>query len=163
MGRRQFPWRLLPRSDGGKFLGWMLGSFLVVAAVNGALVWYALSTFSGLSTEEPYEKGLAYNQALAQEAAQKKLGWQVHATYENGHVVAAFVDRAGRPLDRLKVTVAFVRPTRAGFDRTATLGWSGNGRYQGDVALPLPGVWDLEMIGDGAAGHYQYLQRIFVK
>lgn len=163
MGHRPLFGRLVPKSEGGKFLAWMLSAFLVVATVNGIMVWYALSTFSGLTDRNYYEDGVSYNQTLARMAAQKALDWTVSATYEKGHLLASFKDRTGQPLDRLTVTAVFRRPTREGFDRRVTLDWAGNGRYKADIALPLQGVWDLEVNGEGAAGHYQYLQRLFAQ
>ncbi len=67
------------RLTGAKFLAILLGSFAVVASVNGTMVYYALSTFSGEVDPHPYEHGLAYNRDIAAAEAQDARHWQVAA------------------------------------------------------------------------------------
>lgn len=50
--------------------------FGVVFAVNGIMVFMALSSWSGLSTDHPYERGLRYNKTLEAMAQRDALGWQ---------------------------------------------------------------------------------------
>ena len=45
-------------------------------AVNGAMIWIALSSWTGLATNQPYDKGLTYNRNLEAAARQAALGWQ---------------------------------------------------------------------------------------
>ena len=49
----------------------MVAGFVVVVAVNAVMLTLALGTFNGLSTDGAYDRGLAYNQTLAAEAAQQ--------------------------------------------------------------------------------------------
>ena len=66
--------------------GWIpmifVGGFLVIAAVNGVMIWLAVDTFTGIATERHYEKGLAYNQALAAAEVQAALGWTAETAFE---------------------------------------------------------------------------------
>jgi nitrogen fixation protein FixH len=50
---------------GGHVLGAFLGFFATVFVVNGALIYSAISTYSGLVANEPYRKGLQYNERIA--------------------------------------------------------------------------------------------------
>ena len=50
---------------GRKFLALLLGLFLVVAAVNGLMIWYALSSWTGLVSDSAYEDGLGFDRVLA--------------------------------------------------------------------------------------------------
>ncbi|MCW8952841.1 MAG: FixH family protein, partial [Rhodospirillales bacterium] len=38
-----------------------VGGMTIVVIVNGIMIYFALSTFTGLETRNHYEKGLAYN------------------------------------------------------------------------------------------------------
>ena len=48
-----------PRQPGWWYPWIFVGGMLVVIAVNGVLITMAVSTFSGIETEEHYRKGLA--------------------------------------------------------------------------------------------------------
>ncbi|NOZ41657.1 MAG: hypothetical protein GXP02_00585, partial [Alphaproteobacteria bacterium] len=62
---------------GKKALMWVVGFFIVIFIINGLMVFFALSTFGGLETRNPYFKGLYYNRQLAAAAAQEKSGWKI--------------------------------------------------------------------------------------
>ena len=49
---------------------------------NGAMIWLAFATWTGLETEGAYQKGLAYNRTLEEAEAQAALGWQVDLELE---------------------------------------------------------------------------------
>ena len=54
----------------------MLAFFGVVFAVNGALIYFAVESWSGLSTERPFEAGRDHDRTLAQAEVQAALGWR---------------------------------------------------------------------------------------
>jgi nitrogen fixation protein FixH len=49
---------------GRKVLVAMVSFFAVVTAVDGIMIYQAISTFGGLETKDAYRKGLSYNQVL---------------------------------------------------------------------------------------------------
>jgi len=145
-----------------------IAGFLVVIAVNGALIFFAEDTFSGLETDNAYERGLDYNQALAGEAAQERLGW--HAEAAISEVADArrtlrvqLSDRDGKVLDGLALEAYLVRPSNAGMDLTLTLRSAGNGAYAAEFTLPAPGQWDLRLVAHRGEVAWQHSQRLFVK
>lgn len=146
--------------------------FGVVLAVNGTLAYFATTTFTGLSTDNAYEKGRLYNQNLALAKAQDAMGWSVDSkivpasTLDAAKVDIAITyrDRDGKPVDGLTVTAAMVRPTIAGYDHEEPLpALDRPGTYGGVFALPLAGVWDVDVaaVGDGGIA-YQHAQRIVI-
>ncbi|MEW5729006.1 MAG: FixH family protein [Pseudomonadota bacterium] len=146
-----------------------VGAFLVVIGVNGALAWFATSTFTGLETEGAYEKGLAYNQNLALAKAQAELGWTVDTTVEpvagEGARVAvtlAYRDRDGRPVNDLDIRGRVIRPTAKGLDHDVAFPAKGEGLYGATLDLPLNGVWDIEVAAVGKAASYQHAKRFVV-
>lgn len=148
-----------------------VGAFGVVLAVNAALAYFATSTFTGLSTDNAYEKGRLYNQSLAAAKAQDDMGWQVvtkvtpasTAERPQAEIVISYRDRGGQPVEGLAVQAAMVRPTAAGHDHRLTLPPLGDGRYGGVFPLPLAGVWDMNVRAQGADGvTYQHAQRFVI-
>ncbi len=146
-----------------------LGFFGLVAAVNASMIFLAVSTFSGLETENAYVRGLAYNETLRAAERQAARGWTVsfdQRQLDSQRIMleARFLDRAGLPLDGLEVAVGFTRPTHQGHDLDLELAALGTGRYQGEAVLPLPGQWDLHIraLRDGEA-LYTREQRLWLR
>lgn len=56
---------------GRKFLLGLILFFLAVATVDGYFVYKALSTHTGVVVDKPYERGLKYNEIIAEAKRQK--------------------------------------------------------------------------------------------
>ncbi|MBB4265633.1 FixH family protein [Roseospira visakhapatnamensis] len=140
--------------------GWWIpytfvGGFAVVLVANLALLYFATTTFSGLTTRQAYVEGLAYNDRVAEDQAQAALGWTLDVALSSevtplpdaaGRAATLRVtaeDAGGRPLDGLVITALVRRPTQQGLDQTVTLAPVGPGAYRIHLTLPKPGVWDL--------------------
>lgn len=147
-----------------------VGGFLVVVAVNASMAYFATSTFSGISTDGAYQKGLAYNQNLAMARAQEALGWKVYtkvtpvtdAQAIKANIAVSYLDRNGKPVEGLEVRARLVRPTAKGYDHELTLAPLGNGQYGGMFPLPLNGVWDMDMVATGPDVAYEHAQRFVI-
>ncbi|MBI5165328.1 MAG: FixH family protein [Magnetospirillum sp.] len=145
-----------------------VGVFGVVLAVNGALAYFATTTFTGLETEQAYDKGLAYNRNLAAAKAQQEMGWAVEAAFAplsptRVDITVTYRDRTGQPVDGLDVKAQMLRPTTAGYDHQVVLPAKGAGTYGAVIDLPLTGVWDMDAVASGTAGTYQLTQRFVAK
>ncbi|MFQ5468128.1 MAG: FixH family protein [Kiloniellaceae bacterium] len=147
----------------------VLAFFAVVFAANGAFVYLALDSWSGLSTENPYERGIAYNETLAAAAAQKALGWRARLGFTDlgagrGRIEIAFADQRGAPLDTLEVSGTIRRPTHEGLDRAVSLAWTGPGRYAVELAFPKSGQWDVRLVARGRGDRrFEIEDRIWLK
>lgn len=161
--------RAEPPPRWSRFIPWMfVGAFAVIIAVNGALVYFAQSSFSGLETEHAYERGLKYNQTLEAAAAQDQLGWRGEITLDpaaNGQYELAvqFADRQARPIDGLRVDAHVRRPSNADMDQDVTLRHMGGGRYAAEIALPALGQWDVRIVAHDGDASWQESKRLFVK
>ncbi len=109
------------RPDGWWYPWIFVAGFLVVIAVNGTMLFFATSTFSGLSVERAFERGNAYNAEIAAERAQAARGFDfdVVLAARGGGVYAAEIalplkgqweakliaERAGEPPFRLRQRV----------------------------------------------------------
>lgn len=135
----------------------MLAFLGLVIAVNGVLVFFAVDSWSGLTTERPFEAGRDHDRELDRAAAQAALGWSSVVTLDpdsgGGQVVeVALTDAAGAPIPGLQVEVALSRPARDDLDRRMALRETAAGRYRAVVTLPLPGRWYAEIRARDADG-----------
>lgn len=157
-----------PRQDTlrDKLIPWYIVAFMaVVVAVNGVMVYFALSSYTGLQTEGHYSKGLEYNKVIAAERVEQALGWDVTLQFEQtgalrGRITAEARDAAGAPLDGAIVTARLIRPTQAGHDVELALAPETGGIYATEVALPLPGQWDIQTQIKHPSGTYRTVRRI---
>jgi nitrogen fixation protein FixH len=162
--RRPGPRRLLPHWVPMVFIA----GFMVVIGVNGTLIYFAQGTFSGLDTASPYERGLDYNNTLAAEAAQERLGWGYQASITGGSGTERTLriqlsDREGRPLNDLHLQAYLIRPSSQNLDLTIALKPTGDGSYTAVFALPAPGQWDLRVVARSQDASWQHSERLFVK
>ena len=89
---------------GAHVLATLLTFFGVVFAVNGVLVFEALKTHSGVVAQEPYRKGLAYNERIAADELQSALGWKADLGFGSvGQLTLNILDRENRPLSALLI------------------------------------------------------------
>ena len=129
--------------------------FGVIFAVNGAMIYAALSTLTGTDTDSAYQAGLQYEQEVAQAEAQDGRHWQVDAkltaSAAGEQVDLSARDAVGQPLGGMDAFVTFERPTDRRLDRSVTLVEDGAGRFHGSAAL-ASGQWDIviELTRNGA-------------
>jgi nitrogen fixation protein FixH len=116
----------------GRWIPWVfVGGMTLVVVVNGLLVWFALSTFTGVTVTRAYERGRGYDQVLAEAARQDALGWRGDITLEAGVLRVVMQNDAQQPL---------------------------HGRLEGVLQRPLEGV---EVpLGFGATGHGRFAARL---
>ena len=154
----------------GRAYPWIfVAAFLGIIAVNGTMVAFAVSTFSGVETPKHYAEGLAYNQVLDAARAQAALGWRIDlhaapvATDGDARELELSVtaqDRTGQALDDVQVRALIVRPTRSGLDRDLPLLRVGPGRYRAAATLPQPGAWDIRLVVNRGDQHWQSVKRL---
>jgi nitrogen fixation protein FixH len=138
----------MPRRS--RWIPWVfVGGFLLVVAVNAALIFFAVNSFTGLTTTEPYTKGLRFNDQIREAEVYERLGWHVAARFSpvearRGTIEVKLTDRNGAALTGAEVSVEFSRPVEKDRDFTLTLRSHGGGRYSADAEFPLAGIWDVK-------------------
>ena len=93
-----------------------VGFFVVVFGANAAMVAFALTTWTGVETDHPYEDGNAYQKILDAEHRQAELGWKVDLDFQaknrdHAAVTVTMLERDSAPIRRAAVHVRFLRPT----------------------------------------------------
>ncbi len=155
--------------EGRHVLYMLLGFFGFMFAVNGVFVYFALSSFSGLSTEDAYKKVLNYNAALAEQEAQTARGWKaaldvVNETDGRVAISLTLVDRDGKAVDIRSAKGVLRRPAISGQDIEVVLMQKG-GSAETTLSLPALGNWDLNLV-IGAGDYetpYRVEKRLWVK
>ena len=152
----------------GRHVLMLLSAFFgVMFIVNGIFVYFAIATFSGGDTSNPYQKGLHYNDALQADARQAERGWRTDVGYDAnaGQLRVSLLDKAAAPLSGLHVAVRLSRPATSKDDRHIRLKEVSPGIYEADVGL-APGLWVIEMASreadEGRGSSYRLKQRLYI-
>jgi nitrogen fixation protein FixH len=143
--------------------GWRVWWYFVaffgfIAAVNAAMVALAIRTHSGVVTEHPYEKGLAYNEVVQAEEKQEALGWKGSIEYKNGVLIFTLHNQHNIRINLEKMTATITRPTQQGMDFTVELKGA-----ETPVSFPAVGLWEVRIDAVHEGVHYQQSKRIVVQ
>lgn len=153
------------RHDGRVVLWWVLGFFLTFMVVDAVMVTVAVTTQTGTVTDQPYEKGLAYNKTISAAREQEKLGWRATFSYDAklGAVQVRLVDRVGAMIDGAQVSAQILRRVHDGDDRALSLVEKGTGVYMAVLDTPLArGVWMAEFHVTKDSKDYQFTEQFMV-
>jgi nitrogen fixation protein FixH len=162
----------MQRSDDarrGHWIPWAFVAFFgIVLAANGAMIWFAFQSWTGLETGSAYQRGLAYNRTLETVRQQAALGWKVGFSFEQAGERQAMIeltlqDRHGDLLESADVRATIVRPTHAGYDFVQTLAHRTAGRYQALLDLPLPGQWEIRVVAAEGGDAYRLTERVYLR
>lgn len=149
-----------------RYIPWLfVGGFALVVAVNAIMISFAVGSFAGLYTQKPRDRGLRYNQVLADQQRRDALGWRVEAAWrpESRRLEIAVFDSGGRPLAPARLTAELVRPVEKRPPVGVALGVTDVGRFAGYVDLPERGNWDLDIVVERDDERYALTRRMFLK
>src|SRR5512139_961206 len=149
-----------------RYIPWLfVAGFAVVIAVNAIMIWFAVGSFSGLYTPAPRERGLHYNEIVAEQKARDALGWRVGAAWraEVGRLEISVADAAGQPLAGARITAELIRPVEKRPPVAVELAAIESGRFAGFVNLPERGNWDLDIVVERGGDRYAMTRRMFLK
>ena len=132
---------------GWKVLLYLVGFFGVVFAVNGVMVYEALSTLTGVDTDSAYQAGRMYENDVEMARAQEARRWRIDAKVTPSadgerRLDIDARDAAGQPLRGLVATAVFERPTDRRLDRSVEVAEVAPGRFDGSARIAA-GQWDL--------------------
>jgi nitrogen fixation protein FixH len=128
--------------DGRHVLVGFLVFFACVFAVNGYFIVRAVSTHTGVVSQEPYRKGLAYNDRIAADERQTALGWRETMTLpRDGRLMLNLADREDKPVSALRISATVGRPSTVSHDRTVNLPETADGQYTADIGSLDDGNW----------------------
>jgi nitrogen fixation protein FixH len=144
--------------------------FVVVCSVDGVMAYFAITTRTGVVTEHYYERGLHYNDTIADANKQDVLGWGGEIRFVpspdsvvKGDLHITLNDRQAKSIDGAKVTASIIRPTQDGHDVVVTLQPSKTGGYSAPVTFPMQGQWDIEIAAVRGNDKFQLNKRLVIR
>jgi len=154
--------------QGRHVLAAFLAFFAAVFVANGAMIYSALSTHTGLVANEPYRKGLHYNERIAADVRQAQLGWtETIEVGRDGCVNLTLAHAGGRPVSSQKVVGVLGRPSTNRHDLQLSLSEVAPGRYEAQLPPLAEGNWiiTLEAFADRGAAEpiYRVRRRLWLK
>jgi nitrogen fixation protein FixH len=141
---------ILPKKLTGRIiLISMLAFFGVIFAVNGTFLYFAISTWPDLVSDEAYQEGLNYNQTLDQAQLQSDLGWTSQLQSNNQSIKVNLSDKSGNPLSGITIKAIIKRPVEDITPIIVILSEDDQypGQYSAAVKFPLPGRWYVKIDG----------------
>lgn len=140
---------VMPRKSrfrGGHMLAALVAFFGTIIAIDGYMVFKAVSTFGGIETEDAYRKGVAYNESLTKDAEQAKLGWRddikVLGSPQRLHVA---LQRGGDAITGKRVVAIVGRPATNRYDLTIPLAEIAPGLYEAALPAIGDGTWIVDL------------------
>lgn len=132
----------------GRAWPYLLGGLLAAGVgINVAMVVVATRDPSFAVEPDYYRKALAWDGTMAQEGANRALGWQLEAGCGSGPggswVVAALRDRDGALLPGAVVAVEAFQGAHADRRVAGALAARADLRYEGQIERLPPGMWEL--------------------
>ena len=147
---------------GAHVLAGFLAFFGMIFVVNGAMIYSALRTHTGLVANEPYRKGLHYNDRIAASDRQALLDWNDAVTLRrDGALAVRLTASGGRPVPSLLLKAIVGRPSTNRADHTVELKEAEPGVYEASLGALDAGNWliSLEARADRAADEPIYRAR----
>ncbi len=163
-------------SENGTIKGWhvlaaVLLFFGVIFAVNGAFLYAALMTHTGVVAKQPYRKGLDYNQRIAADAQQRQRGWS-HTISVDGaraQIKVVLADRNNRPVAGLSLSGFLGRPSTQQHDVALQFSESSSpGTYVAKLDTIADGNWLVQaqasrLTSTGTEVVYRLRNRLWLK
>lgn len=138
-----------------------VGGMLVTFAVNGVLIFSALSTFTGTTVDRAYERGRLYNQVLAEAERQDAMGVRFDVRTESRYLTVAATNPDGTAATGT-LAGELQRPLE-GDQARISFGQTRPGVWRADLAGLRPGQWDLRARLETRDGAVETRQRLFVR
>jgi nitrogen fixation protein FixH len=150
----------------GTYVPWLfVAGFGIIIAVNAVMIWFAVSSFSGLYSTNPREQGLHYNDVLARQKQRDALGWKVDVAWQPSVSCMEIdvSDASGQPIAGAHVTASLVRPVEKRSPISVTMEPRDIGRFVARIDLPAHGNWDVDVVVESAGQRHAATRRMFLQ
>jgi nitrogen fixation protein FixH len=142
-----------------RWIPWVfVGGMLLVVVVNGVLIFQALTTFTGVTVGQAYDRGRSYHHVLEEGARQDALGWILRASLEGERITITARDRTGAPIAGV-LEAHLLRPLDG--QRAALPDASGAGRFLFDLPGLRAGQWEFRGLLTSAVGERHDIRQRF--
>lgn len=148
-----------------RFIPWLfVAGMAIVVLVNGTMVYFAFHSWAGVSVEQSYQRGLAYNRVIETAAREQALGWNVEASIrrDGSEIVIDMRGADSRPLSDVAFDAVLLRPLENAAPTPVQLRAEGGGRYVGAVEKLRRGQWELRLAATRGADAVHVSRRLIV-
>ena len=161
------PNHMIPKPKKSKIIYFFFAFFAIVLVVNIFYIYISKKTWRGVVTDDPYHKGLNYNDTLEEVAKQKVLGWTVKidlrsTSTKQGNLMITVQDKNLLYIKNAEIYVTFKRPAQEGLDFVLPVPFE-DGIYKARVNFPLEGQWDAEVAIKKDQDTYQDVRRYVIQ
>ena len=145
----------------------LAGFFAIIVAVDGFMIYQAVTTFGGLETDA-YRRGVAYNERIEQETEQATKGWhdEISVAGSPARLRVGLTDVAKDGVAGRRLVARVGRPATDRFDRTVELSETRAGVYEAELGELSGGSWIVDLSAfngaDNAVPFYQARRRIWI-
>lgn len=122
--------------------------FAAFIFVDIVFVVLAVRTYTGVVTEQAYEKGLSYNRIIKEAKEQVGRGWVGKISVKEGVLSIHLKDRSGVSIGKRDVRVLFINPRNARDDFSRPLFEQTFGVYTAVLPTSIKGRWNLRFLVD---------------
>ena len=142
-----------PKPFGRQVFALFILFFGVIIIANTIFIYIAVHSHTGVITDNPYEKGLKYNETLEKAKAQPKMFDKV--SFQEGILKWTLLDQNHKPVESAVINVTLIRPIQDGYDFETTMDYVSNGIYIKKLELPLSGQWEAHLRAQWDNTQYQ--------
>lgn len=132
-----------------KVLVFVLVFFIVIGLIDAFFIIISRNSYPGTVTDNPYQKGLAYNDVLNKSALQELNKYRIETgstRLPDGKLKYLITLRkAGAYVSDAEVMLNIVRPLGEYKDFQIMLNNSGNGLYSSEISFPKEGQWEIRV------------------
>ncbi len=153
-----------------RLIAWIFTIFFCTfIVVDICYIIVAEKTWRGIATEDGYQKGLKYNDAIAAVKAQKQLGWKLKINYQfekakTGILQVKLFDKNHQEISTATLTANIKRPVQEGKDFSVDLKFDTKTQsYNSAIDFPMIGQWDVEIVARKNDDVYQDIKRLVVR
>lgn len=155
LASRHSPWRFLPLA--------LIASLVVVAAVNGGMVYLAVHSFPGAVGGNAFDVSNGYDEILRNAERQARLGWSASLEAQGLRPALRLAGPDGAALAGARIVGAARRPV--GPEQRAALAFSAtaDGAYIADAPLPAGGQWDVSLVVEQGGQQLRLTRRLALR
>ncbi len=142
--------KILKKSEkiltGRKVLIILLISFGIVFAVNGYMVYLAMSEFRNVKIQNTYQRGRTFQKSAEEQVQQNQLGWSVRVDSarlgaSQKVITMTVLDQDNQPIEGVNINAHVENPVNESGDRPVLMSSSEPGIFQGAIENLHDGQW----------------------
>jgi len=138
--------------------------FLVLISLDSLFIYIAKSTYSGVYTENHYQKGVDFEKLNKLPIYDKNTGWKGTIKYSdlNKTITVTLVDKDKKNVELQSIEAKALRPVTDKYDFQIKLKKNGK-EYSAPVNFPLKGQWEIRVKAITKAHTFIFSETIHVE